>query len=145
MYIIKLWNNYCNDEVGQTVFFLRRWILRRCWSVLFFTSADNSFSFYLCLPPPSATPNTRTLSSSPSPHTPPLWSCHLSAPAQSLLRPTAHLPPASLTAPVANANVRTHPHPRRHTRCCAQPHLSRCTCSQSGVAAHICVQIRSPR
>lgn len=86
------------------------------------------------------TPHTHA-HSSPSPHAPPLWSCHLSAPAQSLLRPTAHLPPAPLTAPVANANTHTHPHPLRHTQGCVGPHLPWCTCRRRNVVTHICMKI----
>lgn len=86
-------------------------VLSRC---VFLFAADTHFSwppqpihfpfipFFLQLPltlPPSLPTYA---------HTPPSWSCHLPAPAQSLLRPTAHLPPAPLTAPVANANAHTH-------------------------------------
>lgn len=95
------------------------------WGVAFLCAADPLFSSPLLIshfsfisvylhnssPPP---PHAHTLLS-PSPHAPPLWSCHLSAPAQSLLRPTAHLPPAPLTAPVANANVHTHTSTQTHT------------------------------
>lgn len=100
----------------------------------FLTSADNSFPFIPVLLHHSP-PHTHTHSSSPSPHAPPSWSCHLSAPAQSLLRPTAHLPPAPLTAPVANANARTHP--LRHTKGCVEPHRPP-THTQTHIATHIC-------
>lgn len=104
-----------------------------------------SFPLYPHLPSPF-TPHThaQTHSSSPSPHTPPLWSCHLSAPAQSLLRPTAHLPPAPLTAPVANANAHTHPHLLRHTKGCIKPHLPWCTYrhAQRNTVTHICIQTK---
>lgn len=80
----------------------------------FLCAADPHFSWpppiihFRSIPPSVAIhPNTH---SSPSPHTPPLWSCHLSAPAQSLLRPTAHLPPAPLTPPNANVHTSTQTH-----------------------------------
>lgn len=84
-----------------------------------------------------------THSSSLSPHAPLSWSCHLSAPAQSLLRPTAHLPPAPLTAPVANANACTHPHPLRHTQGCTEPHLRWCTYrrAERNTVTHIQVSV----
>lgn len=87
--------------------------------VAFLCAADPHFSWpppiihFRSIPPSMAIhPNTH---SSPSPHTPPLWSCHLSAPAQSLLRPTAHLPPAPLTPPNANVHTSTQTHKKLHS------------------------------
>lgn len=122
------------------LFVLSRCVPLRSWNALFLTSADNSFPLYPFLPSPLSPPHTH--SSPPSPHAPPSWGCHLSAPAQSLLRPTAHLPPAPLTAPVANAKAHTYPHPLRHTKgCSAEPHLPWWTCRPGNIVPHTSILV----